>query len=608
VELRRVSETVRQDLKALRGGLGLIYALAPRDAVSIVSLRVVEALLPAAHVWLLKRIIDTVAAVTRGPGPSPGTDRITLVLAGSYLLLVCLQHSLGAISRLLQGQIEDRISGQVTLRVMEKASTYPDLSPFESPRFHNRLQLLQREAAWQPMSLFAGMVQIMQSGLTLLCMLFFLARFHPGLVLLLAVTAGPSVVSQRRLQEAVWCDLVEIVPLRRRLAHYAQVILTAPFAKEIRVFDFSGHILGRYEEQFRELMARVRRTRLRMAGTSVSLSLLAALGLGGAFAYVIGQALRGAVTLGDLSLYTGALLQANGAASGLTGGLAILHGTLPFMRELFAFLDSTPALPVPRPGRRVARSPRQGFRLEEVAFRYPETERWVFEGLELEIPWGKTTAVVGENGAGKSTLVKLLMRLYDPVAGRVLFDGLDLRDYDLGDLRRHIAVVFQDYARYHMPVWENIALGEIGRRGDRDRIRDAARRGGADAVIHRLPHGEETLLGREFDGGVELSGGEWQKIALARAFMRDAPILVLDEPTAALDARSEYELYRRFLELARGRTTLLISHRFSTVRMADRIVVLEDRGIIEEGDHPGLVARGGRYAELYAMHAERYPR
>jgi ATP-binding cassette, subfamily B, bacterial len=357
--------------------------------------------------------------------------------------------------------------------------------------------------------------------------------------------------------------------------------------------------------------------------------------------------MRGAVTLGDLSLYTGALFQANTAAGGLVSALALTHEALPFLRELFAFLDSQPTVSLPETGRRLSSPspglsppmsalapesppntehptpntprptpytlcptpfPHPGFRFEGVTFLYPESEHPVFDGLDLEIPWGKTTALVGENGAGKSTLVKLLTRLCDPVAGAIFLNGIDLREYDLEDLRRHIAVVFQEFARYQMPVWENIGLGDVRRLQDRRRIREAARRAGAEALIGRLPAGEETMLGREFEGGVELSGGEWQKIALARAFMRDAPVLILDEPTAALDARSEHELYRRFLELAAGRTTLLISHRFSTVRMAERILVLEGGAVVEEGDHRGLMARGGRYAELYAMQAERYHR
>jgi ATP-binding cassette subfamily B protein len=624
-------EDVSRDGAVALRAFRLIQGAAPRSMAAVGCLTLIEAALPVAGVWLLKRLIDTVAVATGGPraGDAGGA---TLLLGGGYLLVLSLQQCLRAVSPFLQGHVSDLVTGQVAQRLMEKTSAAPDLTLFESPRFHDRLQLLRREVAQGPMDFFSGLAQGAQSGVTLACMLLFLSRYHPALLLLLGVTAAPGVFWQRRLQEAAWGGLVDVVPLRRRLEDYTQVLTSAPFAKEVRLFGFAGHILGRYRVQFGEMIERLRRTRRRLAATAAALSLLAGLGVGGAFAYVISQALSGALTLGDLALYTGALIQANTAAAGLAGAMGLLHETLPYMRELFTFLDSAPTMPTPAPGRgvravegfaapptietaagrgargagREAHPARRGYRLDRVGFCYPGMEGPVFGGLELEIPAGQTTALVGENGAGKSTLVKLLARLYDPTRGAVILDGIDLREYDLQDLRRQIAIVFQDFGRYHLPVWENIGLGDVERLADRPRILEAARRAGADALIRSLPRAEETLLGREFEGGVELSGGEWQKIALARALMRDAPILILDEPTAALDARAEYEVYRRFMEMARGRTTLLISHRFSTVRMADRILVLEEGKVLEEGDHIGLMSRGGRYAELYTLQAERY--
>jgi ATP-binding cassette subfamily B protein len=618
IQSSQFTNTLRLDARTIGRSLGLIRIAAPQQIPLTVALTLVEALLPAASIWLLKKIIDTVAAAARSHEAAMAAGRTALVLAGSYFLLACAQQAVRTLGRYVEAYLDDLLNGRMRLMVMEKASAYPDLTPFESPRFHDRLELLQREVSVRPMSLKDGLVQICQSSLTLGCMLFFLARYHPALALLLGVTSAPSLVYQRRLRGRAWRVMKEVVPIRRRLSAYADVLLTAPFAKEVRLYGFGDHFLARYRTAFDELIAQVRQARWRLVMTSLAFSLLAALGVGAAFAYVIQEALRGAITLGDLSLYTGALMQANSAAAGVIGAMAQIHDALPFMRELFEFLDSRPSLPLPAPERRVSAAalgrngesrperPREGFRLEGVTFRYPEAQRSVFQALDLEIPWGQSTALVGENGAGKSTLVKLLTRLYDPQEGRVLLNGIDLRDYDLEELRRQVGVVFQDFSHYSMPVWENIGLGDVARLEDRERIREAARRAGADGVIRRLPHGEETLLGVEFEGGVQLSGGEWQKIALARAFMRDAPILVLDEPTAALDARSEYEVYRRFTELAAGRTTLLISHRFSTVRMADRILVLEEGAVIEQGDHAALVARGGRYAELYAMQAERY--
>lgn len=616
----RLPQTIREDLLTLQRSLRLVTTAARRQCVPTAVLTLCEAALPAAGIWLLKRVIDTVAAAQRGSAVPGDAGSSALALAGSYVLVIAVQQSVRVVSRFMDDQVNNLVRSQIYLQVMEKASAYPDLSPFESPRFHDRLELFRQEAAYRPMHLKSGLTQAVQSGLALLCMLLFLSHLHPALALIIAITAGPSLFCQRRLQGKAWNMRAEFAPLRRRLVEYERVLLTPPFAKEVRLFGIARHVLGRYRELSGEVITCVHRTRWRLARVSLALTLLASVGVGAGFAYVIHQALRGALTLGDLSLFVGALFQANAAAAALVGALAQIHEALPFMRELFAFLDSSPTMPLSargdhftlptlpsRAGSGSGGAPEyQGFRLEGVTFRYPDAQHPVFDGVELEIPWGKTTALVGENGTGKSTLVKLLTRLYDPAAGRVLLNGIDLREYDLEELRRQIAVVFQEFARYQLPVWENIGLGDVTRLGDRDQIREAARRAGADPVIRRLPLGEDTMLGREFDGGVELSGGEWQKIALARAFMRDAPILILDEPTAALDPRSEHDVYRRFHELAAGRTTLLISHRFSTVQMADRILVLEGGRVIEEGDHRGLVERGGRYAELYALQAERY--
>jgi ATP-binding cassette subfamily B protein len=605
----KLLQAIGKEYETLRRSLRLIYSVAPPYAVATLVLTLLEALIPAGIVWLLKRVIDVVASATHNSVVPAGLGRTALLLTGAYVLVVCLQQALRGLAGLIQAHIHDLVTGQVTLRVMEKASAFPDLSPFEAPEFHDRLQLLQEEVAWRPMNLVEGLTQSVRSGITLLCMALFLGRFHPLLLVLLAITAGPSMFCQRRLQSVAWLGLLDVVPMRRRLANYAQILLTAPYAKEVRLFELADRILGRYQGQLGDMIGLMRQTRRRIAVVSLALSLLAALGVGSAFGYVLYQALHRMVTLGDLSLYTGALFQASGAAAGVSSALALTYESLPFMRELFTFLASQPAVPagaLKASSPRISGPPTRGLRLDSVAFRYPGTERRVFEDLSLEIPWGKATAIVGENGAGKSSLVKLLTRLYDPTGGRILLNGIDLREYDLRELRRQFGVVFQDFARYQLPVWENIGLGDMSHLDDRSRIREAARRSGADRVIRRLPLGEETMLGREFEGGVELSGGEWQTIALARAFMREAPILILDEPTSALDARAESEIYRRFVELAAGRTTLLISHRFSTVQMAQHILVLEGGKLVEEGDHRSLLSRGGRYAELYTLQTERY--
>jgi ATP-binding cassette subfamily B protein len=600
------------DAATLRRSLGLIRKTAPGLAAATLAVALVEALAPAAALWLLKQVLDAVAAAR-----SASAGSIAPLLA-AYCLLVAAQQSLRAVSQYLQAEFRDLLAGRVTAQVMARAGSFPDLVPFETPAVHDRLQLLQREVGYRPMLLVGAAAQGAQAVVTLLCMLAFVTRYHPALALVLVAAAAPGVFSQRRLYQAAWWGLTELLPLRRRLAEYARVLLSPAFAQEVRLYAVAPYILERYRGGFAEFLARARRVRLRLLLVSITLAIPAALGLGGAFAYVTRQALSGHLTLGDLSLYALALYHAGSAAAALAGALAVSHETLPFMRELFGFLDSPPP-PAPLPteffgGVSAVRSPRKtpwgggrpAFRLESVTFCYPQTERPVLMGLDLEVPRGRTTAIVGENGAGKSTLVKLLARLYDPTEGRILLDGVDLREWDRDALRRQIAVLFQDFARYPLTARENIGLGDVARIADAGAIQTAAGRAGAGALLARLPRGGETWLGREFEGGADLSGGEWQRIALARAFMRDAGILILDEPTAAMDPAAEADLHARFRELAAGRTTLLISHRLATVRLADRILVLEEGRLVEEGDHPGLLARGGRYAELYALQAERY--
>jgi ATP-binding cassette subfamily B protein len=316
--------------------------------------------------------------------------------------------------------------------------------------------------------------------------------------------------------------------------------------------------------------------------------------------------MAGAFTLGDMTFLVGSFLRLKSLLDGLLIGFSQVAAQALYLDDLFSFFEIRPRIvspdhPLPAPERI-----RSGFVFEDVGFRYEGAERWAVRHLDLEIAAGEVLALVGENGAGKTTIVKLLSRLYDPTEGRIRLDGRDLRDYDLGELRKRVGVVFQDFVRFHFTAAENIAIGRVEAAGDRDRIEQAADRSLADAVIARLPLGLEQPLGRRFQGGVDLSGGEWQKIAIARAYMRDADALVLDEPTSALDARSEYEVFQRFRDLSAGKTTLLISHRFSTVRMADRIIVLDEGRIVEEGSHQALLKRGGRYAEMFELQAAGY--
>lgn len=587
----------------------MVWETGPGLTAFMLALMLIESLMPAALVWIGKMVIDAVASLPRGTTGAVAAGTDTLIPVGVlYAALTTMRHLMAPLLAVVQGQLNDLLVAGVNTRLIAKANSFGDLRQFEDGTFYDRLQTIQREAAWRPMNLLAFSTQLFHHGIVLVSMVLVLTRYHPLLVLVLVVTTLPHVIIERRMHQATWTGVTAMATDHRRMAYCAHVALSDTYAKEVRLFGLGEYFLQRYRTLFGGVSAELARLRGRHARWGVLCSLLGALGAVGTYSYVVREALEGRITLGDLTLYTAAVMQAGIGAMAAAGLIGALFGTFLYMRQMFAFLDTPATMPVPPAGtgHRVPRPLRLGLALRGVSFRYPGQERRTLESIDFAVPAGRTLALVGENGAGKTTLVKLLARLYDPCDGAILLDGVDLREYDLADLRRHIGVVFQDFARFQLTARENIAMGCLEALHDEGRIRAAGVRSGADAALVRLPAGYETLLGKQFAGGVDLSGGEWQKVALARAFIRDAQMLILDEPMAALDPQSEYALYQRFHELAAGRTTLLISHRLGTVRMADAILVLENGRIVEEGDHTSLMSRGGRYAELYAMQADRY--
>jgi ATP-binding cassette subfamily B protein len=445
-----------------------------------------------------------------------------------------------------------------------------------------------------------------QDAITVLSFAAGLLAYAPWLIVLLAVALVPAFVGESHFNALNYSLNFQWTPERRQLEYLRQMGASVETAKEVKIFNLNRFFIDRFRTLSQKFFQANRTLAGKRAWWGALLAALGTLGYYVAYGYIAWRTVRGDFTIGDLTFLAGSFRRLRQLLESLLSGFSQVASQALYLDDLYSFFGIVPeiaskpdALPVPDPIR-------SGFVFERVGFRYEGAERWALRGLSFELHAGEVLALVGENGAGKTTLVKLLARLYDPDEGRILLDGRDLKDYDLDDLRANIGVIFQDFVRYHLTAAENIGVGQIDAMDDRARVERAARKGMADEVIAGLPNGYDQVIGRRFKDGVDLSGGQWQKIAIARAYMRDAQVMILDEPTAALDARSEFEVFERFKELAGGKTAVLISHRFSSVRMADRILVLADGTVEASGTHAQLMAQGGRYAELFELQAAGY--
>ncbi|MDE2993080.1 MAG: ABC transporter ATP-binding protein [Chloroflexota bacterium] len=602
-------------LRALRGlpavlrlygrGLALPISSAPLAGGAYLVLLAILSLLPVLQVWLSKLLLDAIAAGTTGDQGAVG-DAVTLAVI--YALTLVVPAGLRPVQAALSSWLQDRSVVEVDRRLMQAGASLVDLYRIERPAFHDEVTMARRGSMLAAVVL--GMLhQIVGTLLTLVGLLILLGQLHPLLPLALVVVSLPHLFAELRVGILQHQALQDQSRPAREMDYCARVTTEPAAAKEVRVFGLGDFFWQRFRERFAVALAEVNRIRLAGLRFSTVFSGLYALALAGGFWYVVAQAGAGQLTLGDIVLYLGAVQQVQGLTYYFMRGLAFQHELWLHLRTIFGFLDSTgPAITLAPPGQGRPAPPtfHTGLELRQVGFRYPESTRTVLADVSAMLPAGQVTALVGANGAGKSTLVKLLTRMYDPVTGAILLDGVPLPEYDLAALRQRIAVVHQDFAQFSLTLHENIAVGAYAAGVPAGHVEQAARWAGADEIAAKLPKGYDTPLTRQFEGGVELSGGEWQKVALARGFVRDAALVILDEPTAALDAEAEYRLFAQFRELVVGKTALLISHRFSTVRMADHIIVLEEGRAIEAGSHDELVAQGGRYATLYEMQAGRY--
>lgn len=608
----RAPRSLRQRVSALanlKPFLRMVWEIHPGIAIGTLVLRLVRALLPIATLYLGKLIIDEVVRLGRleqTPGDlagwlASGLVRPLLLLLLAELGVAVLSDLCGRLVSLLESLLAERFSNTATIRLMEHAATL-DLEDFEDSEVQDQLERARRQAAGRS-GLLGQLFGQAQDVVTVVAFALGLAIYAPWLIALLAVAVIPAFLGESHFNAQGYELAWRRTPARRELDYLRNTGASVETAKEVKIFRLEPFLIRRYRQLAEELYAANRALAVRRAGWGGLFAALGTVGYYGAYGFIAWRTLAGELTVGDLTFLSGSFRRLRNLLEGLLIGFSQVAGQALYLDDLFSFFEiraeiaSPPdPLPVPDPIR-------EGFRFENVGFRYPGAERWAVRHLTFELRAGEVLALVGENGAGKTTLAKLLARLYDPDEGRILLDGQDLRAYDLGALRARIGVIFQDFVHYHLTAAENIAVGRIEALDDRARIVDAAERSLAADVIERLPGGYDQVIGRRFRTGVELSGGEWQKIAIARAYMRDADVLILDEPTAALDARSEFEVFQRFAELSRGKIALLISHRFSTVRRADRILVLVGGQIEQAGTHEELMGQQGRYAELFDLQA-----
>ncbi|MDM7457939.1 MAG: ABC transporter ATP-binding protein, partial [Paracoccus sp. (in: a-proteobacteria)] len=555
--------------------------------------------------------IDEVVTLSQRGGPESLWEWWTAGLADTLLMLVVLELLLAVAQDLLgrgvtyaDSLLQEKLVIDISIRLMDHAAGL-DLASFEDASFQDRLDRARRQTMGG-VPLVGQVMQQMQDLLTVGSFALGVVLYNPWLVLLLAGALIPSVLGEMHFNARRYALNHARAPDRRERDYLRMIAATSETAKEVKIFGLSPWLRDRYLALARRFYVENRAIQRRQLTVMAMLTALGTLAYYVAFLWIIARTLTGQLTIGDLTFLSGSFLRLRGLLEGLLSGFSRMAGEAMYLDDLFDFLTTAPRISSPAKPRPVPRPIRQGFRFEGVGFRYPGHETWAIRNLDLDVRAGETVALVGENGAGKTTIVKLLARLYDPDEGRITLDGHDLRDYDLGALRDMVGVIFQDFVRYAVTAAENIAIGRIEARDDRPRIVTAAERALADQVIAKLPMGYDQMVGKRFARGLDLSGGEWQKLAIARAYMRDAQLLVLDEPTAALDARAEYEIFQRFRDLTRGRTALLISHRFSSVRMADRIIVLEQGRVLDQGSHAELVSRPGRYRDLFELQAQGY--
>lgn len=599
--LRRLLTSIEGTVRGLPRVAKLTWQASPAMTIVVLLSTVVSGLMPTLTAYLAKLLLDAVVAAVRGQGSTARIVEIT----GFQLAVFTFTAVSTALTNIAQQLLQERMTLTIRHQVMAHASRM-DLSFFEDSVSYDLLRQASQEAPSRPVSMMSSALSLGRTAITFGSMIGLLVSISPLLAVISLLAPVPAFISQSRYGGRAFMLALYVSPIRRRLDYLSQLVTVDTYAKETKLFGLGPYLVDRFRKLGQTYYGRERKlaTTRNLVGTAWSLLSTVS---GSAIAlYIALEAVGGRLTIGDLALYTSAATAVQTSVSGLFNGFSGMYENNLYLDTLYQFLAMEPKITAPPRPRPLPEPVRGHVEFQEVTFCYPGAGQPALESVSFEIRPGETVAVVGRNGAGKSTLFKLLCRLYDPTAGRILLDGVDIREFEPARLRSLISAMFQDYVTYQGTAAENIGLGQLDHLEDRPRISEAGGRAGVAERIESLPKGYDSPLGRWFDQGVNLSGGEWQKIALARAFVRDSPILILDEPTSALDARAEHDLFTRLRVLAHGRTTLYISHRFSTVRQAGKILLLDHGKLAEQGTHAELMALEGAYAELFTLQASAY--
>lgn len=589
-------------LKSVPRLLKLIWQTNPRMALTNIVLRLITSVFPPIMLYIGKLIIDEVVLLVNTQGQHTSED-LWLWVSVEFALAVVLDI-LNRLINLNDTLLGDLFANKTSVQIIEHAAKL-DLYQFENPTFYDKLEKARQQTGGRTYMMTQVLAQL-QSIISFAMLGVGLAIFSPWLILVLLIAAVPSFISESRFNTLKYSLTTAWTPQRRELDYIRYMGASDSTAKELKIFGLSDFLSQRFAKLSREFYEANRKLSIRSAFWGGLLYLLSTGVYYGAYIYIIISTVHGAITLGDLTFLAGSFDRMRSAFQTIMNRFADISSRALYLQDFFDFFDLKPAIISDNSSKKVPKPIQRGFTFENVSFKYPDKDSYSLKNISFHLKVGEKIALVGENGAGKTTLVKLLARLYEPTEGRILLDGVDLREYDIEDLRSQIGIIFQDYVKFALKVSENIAVGNIKEINNLELIKEAAQKSLADTVIKKFPEGYEQMLARRFKGGVEMSGGEWQKIALARAYMRDAQLVILDEPTASLDARAEHEVFLRFSALITGKMAVLISHRFSTVRMADRILFLEHGELKEIGSHEELMQLNGKYADLFKLQAKGY--